>query len=350
MDRDNIGNFIKEQRNKVNMTQQELADRLNITRENLSKWERGLAVPNTEYLEPLCKALHISITELLSGKSETDSNRFIISLFDKNIKQKRRFLKIIILTILLFILAFLTYYFIDNYNSIKLYTFNQHQDGIFLDNSLLLVVKNKGYFIFNDIEVEDESNIKKITIYYLDDDEKKILYTSDKIQKVFRFNINNQILNNILENSYIEIETSDKTIKTRFQINKRVSNTDLFKNEIIKNDKSETFTFNDYDIPNLEKFTYDPQNDIYKYEDDILKVEYSKSSKALTIFNNYNNNYEKISIIGKNSNLALYNANANTICYYDYVEQEFKNKNCEMYEERINLLIQKYNDFIQDNA
>ena len=67
MDQIKIGRFIAECRKKANLTQVQLADRLGITDKAVSKWERGVAMPDTSIMLDLCDILHISVNELLSG-------------------------------------------------------------------------------------------------------------------------------------------------------------------------------------------------------------------------------------------------------------------------------------------
>lgn len=48
-----VGNFIMEKRKSHNMTQQQLADKLNISFQAISKWENGTTFPNIEILQDL---------------------------------------------------------------------------------------------------------------------------------------------------------------------------------------------------------------------------------------------------------------------------------------------------------
>ena len=63
-----IGRFIAECRKKVNLTQMQLAEKLGITDKAISKWERGIAMPDTSIMLELCDILCISVNELLSGE------------------------------------------------------------------------------------------------------------------------------------------------------------------------------------------------------------------------------------------------------------------------------------------
>ena len=68
MDQIKIGKFIAEQRKSVGLTQMQLAERLNITDKAISKWERGLSMPDTSIMLELCDILKINVNELLSGE------------------------------------------------------------------------------------------------------------------------------------------------------------------------------------------------------------------------------------------------------------------------------------------
>lgn len=68
MDQIKIGKFIAECRKKNNLTQMQLADKLNITDRAISKWENGKAMPDSAIMLDLCSELKISVNELLSGE------------------------------------------------------------------------------------------------------------------------------------------------------------------------------------------------------------------------------------------------------------------------------------------
>ena len=68
MDQIKIGRFIADCRKKANLTQMQLAEKLSITDKAVSKWERGVAMPDTSIMLALCDILGISVNELLSGE------------------------------------------------------------------------------------------------------------------------------------------------------------------------------------------------------------------------------------------------------------------------------------------
>ena len=72
MNQEKIGKFIAELRKEKNMTQQELANKLNITDRAISHWENGRSMPDAGVMLELCKALEINVNELLSAKKITE--------------------------------------------------------------------------------------------------------------------------------------------------------------------------------------------------------------------------------------------------------------------------------------
>ena len=68
MDQIKIGRFIAACRKRANLTQLQLADKLGITDKAISKWERGITMPDTSIMLELCDILGISVNELLSGE------------------------------------------------------------------------------------------------------------------------------------------------------------------------------------------------------------------------------------------------------------------------------------------
>ena len=122
MDQIKIGKFIAECRKKNNLTQMQLAEKLNITDRAISKWENGKTMPDSSIMLDLCKELKISVNELLSGEmicmeSKNEKQEQILLDMAKQIEQKNRIIwtsmwvimgvSIIALIIGIFIAAFM---------------------------------------------------------------------------------------------------------------------------------------------------------------------------------------------------------------------------------------------------
>lgn len=63
-----IGKFIALKRKQKNLTQEQLAQHLNISNKTISKWETGKSMPDYSLIKPLCKELDITISELIEGE------------------------------------------------------------------------------------------------------------------------------------------------------------------------------------------------------------------------------------------------------------------------------------------
>ena len=122
MDQIKIGKFIAECRKKNNLTQMQLAEKLNITDRAISKWENGETMPDSSIMLDLCNELKISVNELLSGEminmeSKNEKQEQVLLDMAKQIEQKNKIIwtsmwvimavSIIALTIGLFTVAFM---------------------------------------------------------------------------------------------------------------------------------------------------------------------------------------------------------------------------------------------------
>ena len=75
MDKYVTGTVIRRLRENKKMAQEELADKLHVSSKAVSKWETSQGLPDISLLEPLAKALNISVIELFSGEDVQNKNR-----------------------------------------------------------------------------------------------------------------------------------------------------------------------------------------------------------------------------------------------------------------------------------
>ena len=69
------GTMIKRLRESRNMTQYQLAERLNVSDKAISRWETGRGYPDIALIEPLAEALGVSVIELFSGEDVVNTNK-----------------------------------------------------------------------------------------------------------------------------------------------------------------------------------------------------------------------------------------------------------------------------------
>ena len=94
MNEKNLGNTISKLRKEKNMTQQELAEKLNITDKAVSKWERGLSYPDITSISKLAKILDVDSSYLIDlCKKEESKNPY------QNKEEKEKLINFILLII-----------------------------------------------------------------------------------------------------------------------------------------------------------------------------------------------------------------------------------------------------------
>ena len=80
MDNLKIGRYIQRLRKAAGLTQKELAEKLNISFQAVSKWENGDALPDTGLLLPLCDILDTTADKLLNGGTLAAGERRLLPL------------------------------------------------------------------------------------------------------------------------------------------------------------------------------------------------------------------------------------------------------------------------------
>ena len=80
MNQEKIGQFIKKIRQDNKLTQKELADKLGVTYQAVSKWENGKNVPDVSILKEMSKMFNVDIDEILDGEKK-DKKKSIYPLF-----------------------------------------------------------------------------------------------------------------------------------------------------------------------------------------------------------------------------------------------------------------------------
>ncbi len=130
MDQEKIGKFIQKCRKEKNMTQLDLANKINVTDRAVSNWERGRRMPDVSLFSDLCHILDITVNELIAGEKipknrivkETDKN--IISTFDKLKKDKKSLVRILLILFAILLLIIYKIYLCITYPKIDIYNFS----------------------------------------------------------------------------------------------------------------------------------------------------------------------------------------------------------------------------------
>lgn len=84
----NLGDKIYTLRKQHGLSQEELGDKLNVSRQTISKWERNESTPDLDKIAPLCALFDLSADELLQDKPQIEKQT---ELETKTVKTKRYF-------------------------------------------------------------------------------------------------------------------------------------------------------------------------------------------------------------------------------------------------------------------
>ena len=170
MNQEKMGKFIAELRKSKNLTQQELADLIPVTREAVSKWERGKRCPDPQVLVKLSEIFEVTINELLYGEEKNKENNNEIKNISLNFYQEKlkvkKVIKILIGIIFLILVSFLTYYFIITYNSLKTYLITYDGEKINLEEGILVMTNEELYFNLGHVITSEP--LKSLDLFYKD--------------------------------------------------------------------------------------------------------------------------------------------------------------------------------------
>jgi len=172
MDQEKIGNFIAENRKNKNLTQEALAEKLGVSKNAVSKWERGLNLPDASIMPELCKILSITLNELFSGEKIPDNkykeiaDNNLLNVLENNVFtlkdkieyfkkkwQKEHIFELIIVMII--IVFFIIYGFIKNNGLQYLSMILGFIYGAMENNRMMTYVENHVYGKKSNISVNE---------------------------------------------------------------------------------------------------------------------------------------------------------------------------------------------------
>ena len=128
MDNEKFGKFFAELRKEKNLTQQDIAQKFNITNKAVSKWERGLSFPDISMLKPISEFFNVSILELLNGERNTsqeiDIDARVLTILKQIEHEKNRKIRKTIIIFIIIIVAILLMYMGLAFSKSELKTYN----------------------------------------------------------------------------------------------------------------------------------------------------------------------------------------------------------------------------------
>lgn len=162
----NFGNNLMELRKKNGYSQEDLANKLNVTRQTISKWELEQTSPNLKDLKNIADIFNISLDELTSNIKD-NSNLNI-----KNKKGKNKYVLIILFLLLIFILLFFV---------CRVYKI------LYIKNYIDLASSSKNYYIEKTLYSEENFDpiiMGKYELYYIDEKIKLLTMDNENLSKV----------------------------------------------------------------------------------------------------------------------------------------------------------------------
>ena len=88
-----LGEKLVSLRKKQGLSQEDVAQRINVTRQTLSKWESDLTIPNLEQVKQLCRIYNVNLSEFDDDNQQRETiNLFRHYRWSLNIKAKQKYL------------------------------------------------------------------------------------------------------------------------------------------------------------------------------------------------------------------------------------------------------------------
>lgn len=393
-----FANTIYSIRRDRNLTQKNLADLIGVSDRTISKWENGTTVPDLCQIRNICKKLEISPSLLIKSEKKFKDNMSFIKM------KLGKALNYLIHNIFLigFIIAFilLLIYFINNFNSVKIYDLKYESDKVSFENGYFLKTKVTNILVINDIRINKikyEPTEINLELYTYVNGDKKILYKADNLNSIFieknKSNtdlLSKDTLENIKRNLQLTITTKDEydniytyecklTFKEKFNNNKlsyktyvkdsnyetsilSTDNLSLFNNSYapsniptddVTSDKT-IKTFSEHDTPEneLEKlsYIYDENQDAYiKYNKDKSIINYLPNTKKILYCKKNNDNFTKVTYFYKENRIKIMINDYKIVeASYDFSNNSLEciDGDCENYKNKIKYIISVYKDLI----
>ena len=373
-------------RQERKLTQKEIGDIIGVSDRTISKWENGTTVPDLCQIRNICKKLEISPSLLIKSEKKLSDN--ITNLRRKMGKILNYILHNIFLITFILVFMLLLLYFINNYNSIKIYDLKYNSENISFENGYLFKTKVTNILIINDIKI---NKIKynpidtKVKLYTLVNGDKKIIYTSENLNNIYIEEnksgadlLSKDVIESIKQNLYLLIETTDENnneynYECQITFKEKYNNNKLLYKSYIKNNSVDTLGFpfdNLTDSPKINNkstkvmsknnnnanklaslgYEYDKENDVYFKVDENTKIEYQVNIGKLTIKKFERKSLKNISYYSSSKLITLTSLNNKseliTNLKYDVPLNEMYcyKSNCENCRSDINYILKVYRE------
>lgn len=244
---EDVGKFLKSLREEKNLTQDELAKKINYSRDVISRIEKGLSMPSHDKVVILAEIYDVTIAEIYAarrltsgtvGKIEPILDSATVSI-KKSYNKKVKILFSVIITSALCLLVFLLYYFFNSYNSIKVYNIYGENDNLKTNEGILVISKDKILFSLSVI-ADNSLDIDEVYLRYVNSKEDVLVHKSDTLDIYFvdSYGYESHLnYDDIIRNDgkfYIEIKYNGISETIDINIEKVLENNKLFFTKSVK--------------------------------------------------------------------------------------------------------------------
>lgn len=323
MDLKKIGIFLRQLREKKNITQDELANLVNVHRTTVNKWENGKALPLNDTLALLSEYYGITINEILLGerKSKQKQDNHLVFMLLNTRRKLIKYLLFFGCSLFLCIISFLVYYFAVTFNSIHIYRISGESEHYKTYDGLMVKSKQKSYFKLGQITDKKSNNvIEDIELYIINENQEKLIYKGS-VYNILINNYDSQEYFNyteINENTIMYLlicEIDNKCEKLELKLKKDSQNDELFssKKEEIDFD-ADLIIEENIPIYIQKNFTFSPDENAYVKENKNERLFYLKYSNIFGVIrNNTNKNIEERFLFDFNNS------------EFNYIKKDLKN-------------------------
>lgn len=340
-----FSDIISTYRAERKLTQKALGDIIGVSDRTISKWENGDTEPDLYHVKKICKTLDIPPSNLfIYKKTLNDRLRKIGNILSIIIKFiLKHALKFIIAVAFLYLLLF----YINNYNSIQIYSLKYHSDNIYFNHGYFYKTKVYDILTIENIKVNklDYTPISYyVELYTSTNGDKKVIYKADSLENIYIEEtlsehdlLNRDTLKGIAKGLHLKVTTTDEDGNTydydcSISLKEKYSNNKIIEKQYINNSQTRIIypifyknevetktampTFNE--PVNLEDlgYKYNKDKDSYtKIDNDGGKIEYMTSVKTMYYYyHGQNVNYQiDINLKSNNAFYLILDKNKNVI-------------------------------------
>lgn len=201
-----IGNFISLLRKEKGLTQKELGEKLYVSDKAVSKWERGISLPDITLLKKMAELLDVDVSEILEGKRGKYNNQNIekkVAQIKLEFDQKHKkfvgkiFLFILLLIIVIFLLIIKNIYFGYDIKNVY-YNHSNRNINIGVSKLSFLLVNNDRSYSYKNIRnssvINNEIKNYLKTLKYSTCNDTIYYYNEDDDYSIINYSVKNHIL------------------------------------------------------------------------------------------------------------------------------------------------------------